>query len=172
MLRASLLALLVLIPAVLGATTMRRLSLEELAQRAELVVLATPGERGSFWVGGRIYTRTRVAVEEVWVGEAEAGRGVSVLTLGGVVGTIGQRVDGEARLPPGKRSVLFLVRDAKLEGYRVLGMEQGEWLVPAPASDGPRTGGGSVSEGAPPMQSIGPDLQSFKRHVQELADAP
>ena len=51
-----------------------------------------------------------------------------VRTLGGRVGDIGQKVEGEAVLPQGKRMVLFLL--ARPDGRSVVaGMSQGVWMV-------------------------------------------
>jgi hypothetical protein len=107
------------------------LGLTQLATRAGAVVVATPVESRSLWEqsGGRsrIVTYHRVVMEQVVAGKLE-GTEAWVRCLGGQVGDIGQRVEGEAVLPRGKRMMLFLT--GKPDGtWAVVGMAQGAWMV-------------------------------------------
>jgi hypothetical protein len=81
-------------------------TLEELTGESSAVALVTPEESQSLWEDGRIATYTRVRVERVIAGQTP--RELWVRTMGGSVGTIGQIVEGEARLDPGRPCVLFL----------------------------------------------------------------
>jgi len=87
-------------------------TLDELVDHADLAVVALATERRSEWaeIAGsrRIVTYTRFEVEQAVVGAAPAE--LWVRTLGGVVGHIGQRVEGEAELGVGSRAMLFLTR--------------------------------------------------------------
>lgn len=113
------------------ATTARAASLEQLVRGAELVLLGHALDRESYWDGGRIKTRTRFKIEDVWVGSVPEGRTeVHVVTLGGVVGEIGQHVAGVAQLEVGKRSVLCLA-SLRGGGFRAVGMSQGVFHVGA-----------------------------------------
>ncbi len=80
--------------------------MDSLVQESSAAILATPVEVKSVWEGGRIATYTRVHVDRAFVGNV--GSEVWVKTMGGVVGQIGQLVDGEAVLRTGQQSVLFL----------------------------------------------------------------
>lgn len=80
--------------------------MDSLVQESSAAILATPIEVKSVWEGGRIATYTRVHVDRTFVGSASSE--VWVKTMGGVVGQIGQLVDGEAVLRSGQQSVLFL----------------------------------------------------------------
>lgn len=107
------------------------IGLSQLASRANAVVVGTPIDSRSLWEQSegrtRIVTYHRVAIEKVAAGKLE-GTETWVRTLGGTVGDIGQRVDGEAVLPRGKKLLLFLA--ARPEGgTRVVAMAQGAWLL-------------------------------------------
>src|SRR4029077_4401592 len=66
---------------------------EELVRDASAVATVTPLEQRSVWENGRIYSYSRVNVDALLVGAMP--REVWIRTMGGVVGTIGQIVDGE-----------------------------------------------------------------------------
>jgi hypothetical protein len=73
--------------------------------------VVTPStEARSVWEGGRIYTYTRVHVDRAVAGDVKAGDEAWVRTMGGIVGRVGQLVEGEAVLAPGRPSLLFLCR--------------------------------------------------------------
>jgi hypothetical protein len=118
-------ALLALAPAS-HASVVRPQTLENLVDRASLVVVATPAERTSVWEGGRIVTYTRVDVRETVAGPASAS--LWVRTLGGEVGDLGQRVDGEATLEIGKPTLLFL-EATETGSYVVAARAQGQFMV-------------------------------------------
>jgi hypothetical protein len=107
------------------------IGLSQLANRANAVVVGTSIESRSMWEQSegrtRIVTYHRVAIEKVAAGKLE-GTETWVRTLGGQVGDIGQRVDGEAVLPRGKKLLLFLAARAE-GGTRVVAMAQGVWLL-------------------------------------------
>jgi hypothetical protein len=80
---------------------------DALVATSTAAVLATPVTQMSRWEGGRIFTYTSVHVDQPVAGDALTGE-VSVRTMGGDVGTIGQLVEGEAVLTVGRPSLLFL----------------------------------------------------------------
>lgn len=106
-------------------------TLEHLVKISDVAIEGTPEEARSLWEevpggGRRIVTYTRVHVAQKAYGEASPD--VWVRTMGGQVGDVGQKVEGEAQLVPGERSVLFL--KASAEGpLRVVEMAQGQYLV-------------------------------------------
>lgn len=100
---------------------------ESLVRDAEAVAVAAPVESKSVWEGGRIITYTRLRVEQGVAGSP--GSEVWVRTLGGVVGDVGQLVDGEPVFPAGKSSLLFL-RKFKADGtWEVSARAQGQFPV-------------------------------------------
>ncbi len=117
------------------ASTALPMDVAALAARADLVVLARVGTPAAHWQDRRIVTVTPVDIEEVWVGHS-SDRTLAIETLGGVVGDIGQRVDGEAQLAPGQHVVLFLA--GATSRFRVLSLAQGAFHVLPDVSAAPR----------------------------------
>ncbi len=111
-----------------NASTSIALSVAELASSADTIVRVTQLEKTSAWEDGRIVTTTRARIDGVVAG-ASPGSEVSVRTLGGIVGTIGQFVDGEAELAPGEQAILFLAKADAKNTVRVVGRAQGRWSV-------------------------------------------
>jgi hypothetical protein len=85
-----------------------RVSWDGLLRESTAAVVATPAEATTVWENGRIVTYTRLHVDRAIAGELGAGSDAWVRTLGGVVGKIGQSVDGEAVFTQGQPGLLFL----------------------------------------------------------------
>ncbi len=117
-------ALAVATPA--AATQANAVSVEEMARQSDLVVRGKVLSTTSRWSEGRIYTYAEVEVASSLRGEAPAK--ITAVSPGGVVGDVGQRVDGAASFTKGEEVVLFL---GKPDGgkYRVTGLAQGKFLV-------------------------------------------
>jgi hypothetical protein len=98
------------------------------ASTTAAVVSAT--ESRAVWEDGRIYTYTHVRVERPIAGELGMGADAWVRTMGGIVGKVGQIVEGEAAFTPGDRSVLFL-RPGPVGSYVVTDRGQGQFPVVA-----------------------------------------
>jgi hypothetical protein len=102
---------------------------DALVKDADAVGVATPLESKSVWEDGRIYTYTRVKIDQGIAGELGTGADGWVRTMGGVVGKIGQMVDGEPVFTSGKSSLVFL-RKFKLGGtWEVSARAQGQYPV-------------------------------------------
>jgi len=110
------------------ATTLEALSLDDLTDRATLIVIVEAQSREShFDDRRRIVTDFRVRVLDSWSGPAPAT--LTMRSLGGVVGELGMQVPGEPALSTGERYLLFL-RPGQSEGtYRPVGMSQGVMRV-------------------------------------------
>lgn len=109
------------------ATTMKYKTIRELVRGSDVTLLGQPVGQQSFWQGTRILTRVQVRVQEVWAGSRPEQSIVEVVTAGGVVGAIGQRVDGAAVLPTRGQMVLHL---RHYDGeYWPTAMAQGVWVV-------------------------------------------
>ncbi len=122
----------ILIPQGAYASTVLALSLEDLVGRSERVVVGVPVLSESEWasVAGsrRIVTYTRVVQEQDWLSDEEKTDEVIVVTMGGRVGDIQQKVSGEAALRPEERCVLFAGPEGS--GFRrVMGMGQGHYPI-------------------------------------------
>jgi hypothetical protein len=125
--RALLFLLLAALPWTAGATTLIKMDVPTLARAADAVVRCRVLSSESRWSrdGRRILTDVRLQVLETIAGEA--GGELRVVQPGGVVGDIGQRVDGLASFAPGEEAVVFLERRGPVHG--VVGMGQGKWRV-------------------------------------------
>lgn len=106
-------------------------TVQQLVGESDMAVDAVPEESYSEWeeipnVGRRIVTYTRLRVTDAAFGDVPSA--VWVRTLGGHVGDVGQRVEGEAEFSVGSRSLLFLRRvpDGR---FRVTQMAQGHFRV-------------------------------------------
>ena len=84
-------------------------SLTDLARWSSAVAVVTTLDGQSEWEGGRIVTLSRVRVDTVVAGGASSSE-LLVRTLGGTIGDVAQRVDGEPKLVPGQSCLLFLQR--------------------------------------------------------------
>lgn len=103
---------------------------DALVKDADSVGVATPVETKSVWEDGRIYTYTRVRIDQGIAGELATGDGGWIRTMGGIVGKIGQLVDGEPVFTPGKPSLIFLRKFGASAGKSANG---GTWEVSARA---------------------------------------
>ncbi len=111
-----------------SATISEALSLRELVQQADHVVLATTvGARARRDTYGRIVTDYTVEVQDVLKGPARLGEPLVMTSLGGAIGDLGMRVEGEPHLRVGSRYVLFLRRAGGT--LRPVGMSQGALAV-------------------------------------------
>jgi hypothetical protein len=122
-----------------AASTGVERTLTDLAREAAFVAAVSPLEATAAWEDGRIVTRTRARVDAVLAGSTPlvGARAESVVTIesrGGVVGTTGQLVEGEALLTPGSHVVVFLALGKDAGGLRVVGRAQGTFTLTEPAA--------------------------------------
>lgn len=109
---------------------MRCLTLSALVQQSKRIVVVTAlASESHFEELGRrrrIVTDTRVRVEEVVAKGEGMDRELILRTLGGKVGRLGERVDGQAQLVLGEPCVTFLLQGP--DGFHyVNGMAQGHY---------------------------------------------
>jgi hypothetical protein len=101
-----------------------------LLRESTAAVVATSVETRSVWENGRIYTYAHLHVDRSIVGELPSGADPWVRTMGGVVGKVGQIVEGEAVLTAGESGLLFL-HPGPPGAYVVTARGQGQFpLVP------------------------------------------
>lgn len=119
-----------------GASVSIQVTWDGLLRESTAAVIATPTDSESAWEDGRIYTYTHVHVDRAIAGELTTGGDVWVRTMGGVVGKVGQRVEGEAVLAPGHSSLLFLHSGGTAPAgiFQVTARGQGQFPV-VPSSD-------------------------------------
>jgi hypothetical protein len=108
------------------ASVVLTLTLPELVDKSDSIVVALPKSKVSKWESGRIVTYTTIAIDTAVAGAAKAGDTIVVRTLGGVVDDIGQIAHGEAVIPLDKPIMLFLRPSlASSKTLSVVGMAQG-----------------------------------------------
>lgn len=106
------------------------LELEELTAEAERIVLGRVLFSESFVrPGGQIGTWHRVAVEREIRGRAPDEQEIIIETLGGQVGDIGMRVEGEPTFEVGERVLVFVHGGGPYKAFRPVGMGQGVMRV-------------------------------------------
>lgn len=127
-------ALAALVPTDAQASVSIAVAFDALVKDADTVGIVTPVESKSVWEEGRIYTYTRVKVDQGVAGELATGSEGWVRTMGGVVGKIGQLVDGEPVFTANKPSLVFM-RKFKMRGPSESGVNgmSGQWEVSARA---------------------------------------
>ncbi|HEY3593297.1 MAG TPA: hypothetical protein VGL13_05470 [Polyangiaceae bacterium] len=131
-----------------AASTFVELTVADLVSGSMYVVCGTPQDRMSVWEdsdgarGRRIVSYTRVRVDQVVDGAPAAE--IWVRTLGGTVGDLGQRVEGEAVLAPGQPALMFLA--ARQDGtHSVVGMSQGHFPLEAAVGEPMKVSASRVS---------------------------
>jgi hypothetical protein len=105
---------------------------EALLGGSSAAAVVTPIESRAVWEDGRICTYTHVHVQQAVAGDVAPGDEPWVRTLGGVVGKVGQIVDGEAVFSPGRASLVFL-RPGAVGALDVTARGQGQFPVVADA---------------------------------------
>lgn len=106
------------------------LELEELTAEADRIVLGRVVLSESFLrANGQIWTWHRIEVEREVRGTAPDEHEVIVETMGGQIGDIGMRVEGEASFQVGERVVVFVQGGGPYTAFRPVGMGQGVMRV-------------------------------------------
>ena len=123
---------LVLFSRTSAASVARALSLGELLAESRHVVIGTPVDAFSNWeqIGKRrcIVTYSLFRVEEPVDGRGSPPAEMTIRTLGGVVGELGQTFHGEAVVALHQRATVFL-RDVAPDLFVVTAMAQGHYPV-------------------------------------------
>jgi hypothetical protein len=110
-----------------GQAAMRPLPLEDLARKADTIVLGTVAQQESAWDAQHtaIYTDVTLVVERVLAGTPR--ETVTLRVAGGSVGGIGMRTSNDAVFREGEQVVVFL--DTSTVPCSVVGMQQGKFTV-------------------------------------------
>jgi len=128
-----------LIPVSATATTIRKLSLDELISSADDIAVGRCEKKETIWIERRIFTISTIAVSHGAKGDAAGGQKIQVHTLGGSVKEplpVTMHVPGAETMAVGEEMLLFLERFGdKKQFRRVVGMSQGK----LPISDEPKT---------------------------------
>jgi hypothetical protein len=134
----SLLSVLSFLPA-LRATTLARLSLDQLAAGSDAVARVRFVRAESRWENGSIWTVTTFNVVENLKGQLPGQ--LEVQLPGGRVGHLISTVEGTPKFNPGSEAVVFLQR-SHAGGFTVAGWVEGSFRI----SRDPRTGSETVTQ--------------------------
>jgi hypothetical protein len=138
-----------------AATTLARMSVEQMSQAAQVIVRARCMENAVSWDAGEIWTLTSFDVEEVWRGSTAAR--ITVRLLGGRVGNLTSSVSGIPRFRPGEEVVLFL--EATQRGdFSVVSWEQGTFRIGSDVA----TGRERVTQGTASFATFDPSTRNFE----------
>ena len=126
---ALLMPLLMVSPA--DASIVQGLELHELVAHADRIVLGRVLFSESFvqHPSGQLGTWHRIAVERELRGDAPDEQEVMVETLGGQIGDIAMRVEGEPSFTVGERVLVFIHDGGPYTAFRPVGMGQGVMRV-------------------------------------------
>jgi hypothetical protein len=119
----------------LESTTVEKLSLEELARRSQKIVLGRCVSVESRWneKNTLILTFSKFLVSEDLKGQSNGS--VTVMTVGGTVNGITQRVSGTPQFSPDEEAILFLAT-TKSSHFQPVGLSQGRFLIVKDSSRG------------------------------------
>ena len=113
-----------------NASIVQGLELHELVAHADRIVLGRVLFSESFVrADGQLGTWHRIAVERELRGRAPEEREVIVETLGGQIGDLGMRVEGEPSFRVGERVLVFVRDGGPYTAFRPVGMGQGVMRV-------------------------------------------
>jgi hypothetical protein len=133
-----LLPALVFLPTI-RATTLARLSLDQLAAGSDAVARVRFAGARSRWENGSIWTVAEVEVLETMKGHLPGE--IAVRLPGGRVGHLTAIVDGTPKFNPGDEAVVFLQR-SRAGGFTVAGWVEGTFRI----SHDPRSGRETVTQ--------------------------
>ncbi|MGA3293465.1 MAG: hypothetical protein ABSE45_05695 [Candidatus Acidiferrales bacterium] len=152
---------LALLPALLAinlaatATTLTRMSLATMSQKAPVIVRARCLGNSTGWDAGEIWTFTSFEIEDVWRGAAPAR--IVVRLLGGRAGNITSSVSGIPRFHAGEEAVLFLEPTPRGD-FSVVSWQQGTFRIRRDS----RTGEESVTQDTASFATFDPATRQFE----------
>ncbi len=110
------------------ATTVTKMDLEQLVQRADLIVQGQVQSVYSQWDGERrlVFTYISIRVDEPLKGERR--QSILIRQIGGTVGAIQMSVAGVPQFKSGEMAIVFLKRQDD-STFQVVGMNQGLYEI-------------------------------------------
>ena len=117
---------LLLVALTARASSLARMSIEQMTRASSLIVRATCISSATRWQDGEIWTVTLFSPEDVWKGSAPGA--IDVRLLGGTAGNVTSTVEGVPRFRQGEEVVLFL-EPTKYGDFSVVSWIQGTFRV-------------------------------------------
>lgn len=119
-----------LVPVQNAQGAMVKLSLEQLTQDADVIILGTVECVDSELVTGKIFSFATISVNSKIKGELEATQDrIVVRFLGGTVGDIAMKVEDSPDYKQGEKVLIFLKKIPNQPYCRTLGSSQGKFLI-------------------------------------------
>ncbi len=137
------------------ATTLVRLSLDQLAAGSDAVASVYYSSAVSRWENGSIWTITSVKVVETKKGDLPGE--ISLRLPGRRVGHLNSTVEGTPKFNPGDDAVVFLKR-APAGGFTVAGWVEGTFRISRDA----RSGGQTVTQDSASFAVFDADTRTFR----------
>ncbi|HLJ24163.1 MAG TPA: hypothetical protein VKT71_08660 [Candidatus Acidoferrales bacterium] len=137
------------------ATTLARLSLEQLAAGSAAVARVRCTGVSSRWENGSIWTLVEMNVLETMKGNLP--QNITVRLPGGRVGHLTAAVDGTPRFAPGTQAILFL-QPSRAGGFTIAGWVEGTFRI----SRDPRTGGETVTQDSSAFATFDAAARAFR----------
>jgi len=156
--------LLLILPNILQATTVQRLSLEELTKRAHSIVMGKVRRSRTAWSnnGKLILTTYTVDVQESFKGQP--GSSIELTTIGGRIGDLTLYVAGMPALHDGESAILFLEQTGAYS--TVMGLSQGKFTV-ANGEVSNSVGELNFADGGGP-RPIRMSLDAFRQQIRSM----
>jgi len=153
------------------ATTVTKLSLEQLVQRADLIVQGQVQSVHSQWDEQRrlVFTYVSIRVDEPLKGERL--QSVLIRQIGGSVGTIEMSVAGAPQFKSGQKALVFLKRQDATT-FQVVGMNQGLYRIVEDSAVSRVVGmdllDSKTGEITKPLIDVRAPLEQLKTRIREL----
>lgn len=143
----------------LHATTLQRMSLQRMAQAAQVIVRARCVSNHSLWDSGEIWTETTFTAEETWKAAPtqEVPGTFSVRLLGGTIGVLTSHVSGVPRFRPGEDVLVFL-QPTTHGDFSVVGWMQGTFRI----RRDPHSGEETVTQDTAAFATFDPQTRRFE----------
>src|SRR5262249_31302184 len=146
------------------ATTVERLGLEDLVKKARTIVVGKVAGSRTYWSADRKFILTDYTIQVDETIKGNAGRSVSVTSVGGKIGDIELRVSGMPAFQSGEDAVVFIEQSGAYQ--TVVGLAQGKFTV-VNGEVANSAGGLSFPDGRP-GNPVRMPLQSFKSQIRSF----
>ena len=135
------------------ATTVRRLSFDEMVSKAQTIVVGSLVSSNTFWTADRKLILTSYTLEVQQQLKGTTAKTIVVTTVGGKIGNTILQMAGAPAFSPGETAVVFLEQSG---GYNtIVGLNQGKFPIVNGAVSSPIGG---------PTQGM--QLEEFKSQIQ------
>jgi len=155
-------ALILLFSMSTRATTVERLTLDDMVKKAEAIVHGKVTSSRTHWSSNRKLILTTYMLDVSETIKGQAGRSVELTTIGGRIGDLILHVSGMPSFEPDEDAVVFLEKSGAFS--TVVGLNQGKFTVRnGEVSNNPRDLSFRDGRGAVPLKMR---LDDFKRQIE------